>query len=222
MKHIANALSAFERFEFRADNSPFDRYLRGDQGALSELQVTGMNIFYQPNSCGSCHRGVLQTDHQFHNIGIPFVGPGRTRRFDFKARDMGRINETDYAEDAYRFRTPSLRNITETAPYGHNGAYAGLKDMVKHHLQPMTAFENYDIGSASLPQAEHIKPDTLLWADRQERQRMASTLTTWQAEYSETDIQALLAFLSALTDEGSIVGRLGIPDSVPSGLPVER
>lgn len=222
MRHIANALSAFQRFEFRADDSPFDRYLKGDSQAMTGLQKTGMALFYGKANCSQCHQGVLQTDHQFHNIGLPFIGPGRTRQFDFKARDMGRINETDWAHDAYKFRTPSLRNVTETAPYGHNGAYLELADIVRHHTHPRRYFEQYQLSFARLPQAGHLTPDRLLWADTQERQRLLSTLTDISVSLTESELTAVLAFLEALTDASSLDGRLGTPDRVPSGLPVDR
>lgn len=220
--HVANALSAFQRFEFRADNSPFDQYLRGSKQAMTLQQISGMNLFYGEAGCSQCHKGALQTDHQFHNLALPFIGPGRTRRFDFKARDMGRINESDLAEDAYKFRTPSLRNVTETGPYGHNGAYQSLADIVLHHADPKTSFQRYDISKANLPQAPHLKPDELLKYDKQEVQRMFSTVTNRQVFVNEKTLPDLLAFLSALTDVESLAGRLGVPDSVPSNLPVDQ
>lgn len=222
MRHIANALSAFQRFEFRADDSPFDRYLRGDDNALTSLQKTGMSLFYGRANCAQCHSGVLQTDHKFHNIGLPFIGPGRTRRFDFKARDMGRINETDLAADAYKFRTPSLRNVTETGPYGHNGAYTELADMIRHHTDPNGFLATYRLALAHLPKANHLNPDTLLWADHQERQRLLSTLTDVPVVLTEPELSAIRAFMFALTDSASLKGRLGIPQTVPSGLPVDQ
>lgn len=220
--HVANALSAFERFEFRADNSLFDQYLRGNERAMSDQQKAGMALFYGKANCSICHAGPLQTDHDFHNIAMPFLGPGRTRRFDFKARDMGRINESDYASDAYKFRTPSLRNVTETAPYGHNGAYSELADVIRHHTDPLFYFENYSLEKATLPSSAHIRPDNLLWADRQEQMRMKSTLTDVDVQLSEEELQAVLAFMTALTDEESLEGRLGVPESVPSNLQVDK
>ncbi|MDX1739317.1 MAG: cytochrome c peroxidase, partial [Alphaproteobacteria bacterium] len=106
----ANALAAFEMFEWRADQSPFDQYLRGDDTALTSTQKRGLDLFYGKANCVSCHSGPLLTDHDFHAIAIPQLGWVRTRRFDFVVRDRGRINETDKLEDAYKFRTPSLRN----------------------------------------------------------------------------------------------------------------
>ncbi|MBU2864429.1 hypothetical protein KO489_11295 [Reinekea forsetii] len=221
MVHIANAISAFERFEFRADESPFDDYLRGDTAALNEEQEKGMALFYGSANCAICHAGALQTDHDFHNIALPFLGPGRTRQFDYKARDMGRINETDLAEDAYKFRTPSLRNVTETGPYGHNGAYNSLAEIVMHHTDPKTYFKNYRLDLATLPKAEHIRPDDILWHDKQEQQRLFSTVTNIPVTVNPSDMPFIMAFLEALTDKESLRGRLGVPERVPSGLKVD-
>jgi len=222
MVHIANAISSFERFEFRADQSPFDQYLRGEKDSLNEQEIAGMKLFYGDAGCSTCHAGVLQTDHSFHNIAMPFIGPGRTRRFDFKARDMGRINETDHSVDAYKFRTPSLRNIEHSGPYGHNGAYTELADIIMHHTDPVYYFEQYDLAHSELPNAEHLGSDKLLWADKQEKLRMLSTVTNIKAAVNEQELDSLIAFLGSLTDEQSIIGRLGIPESVPSGLEVDN
>ncbi|MGB1208699.1 MAG: cytochrome-c peroxidase, partial [Paracoccaceae bacterium] len=127
---IANALAAFMTQEFRSDDSLFDAALRGDLEQMSAAQRRGMDLFYGAAGCVTCHSGPLLTDHGFHAIGVPGFGPGRTRRFDPMPRDVGRMGDSDLLEDMYRFRTPSLRNVALTAPYGHNGAYPTLDGMV--------------------------------------------------------------------------------------------
>ena len=124
--HIGEALAAFIAIEFRSDDAPFDRFLAGERGALTLRQQRGAELFYGKAGCADCHSGPLLTDQKFHALAIPPFGPGRTRRFDPYTRDVGRMGETDDLDDAYRFRTPSLRNVALTAPYGHNGAYADL------------------------------------------------------------------------------------------------
>ncbi len=95
-----------------------------------------MELFFGAAKCSSCHSGKLLTDQKFHALALPAFGPGRTRRFDPMVRDVGRMGESDDIKDAYRFRTPMLRNVALTAPYGHNGAYPTLTAMVRHHLNP--------------------------------------------------------------------------------------
>ncbi|MEL6206267.1 MAG: cytochrome c peroxidase, partial [Pseudomonadota bacterium] len=133
---IATALSHFIRSEWRNHDSPFDAYLSGDHLALSDAQRRGLGLFYGEAGCAACHAGPLLTDQQFHALGLPQFGPGRTRQWDPVVRDVGRMAETNRLEDAYRFRTPSLRNVALTAPYGHNGAYPTLEGMIRHHLDP--------------------------------------------------------------------------------------
>jgi hypothetical protein len=71
---------------------------------------------------------------------------GRTRRFDPYVRDVGRMAESNRLEDAYRFRTPMLRNVALTGPWGHNGAYATLEGIVRHHLDPVASLGSLDAG----------------------------------------------------------------------------
>jgi cytochrome c peroxidase len=162
--HIANALGAYMGLEGMSYDSPFDAYLAGNSAALSAEQKQGMTLFYGKAGCAECHSGPLLTDHEFHALALPHFGPGRTRRFDPYARDVGRMGESDRVEDAYRFRTPSLRNVALTAPYGHNGAYATLAGIVRHHLDPMGSFEGWRKDEANLPDAPWLSDiDFVAW-----------------------------------------------------------
>lgn len=146
--HIANAIGAFEATAFRADNSPFDRYLRGEN-LLSLSAKMGYKLFKGKANCASCHSGALQTDHDFHALGIPQIGPGKGDGFEGRD-DFGREQVTGYIEDRYRFRTPTLRNVVLTGPWGHDGAYDTLEAMVKHHLNPAESLEKYNTDQARL------------------------------------------------------------------------
>ncbi|CAA6825244.1 MAG: Methylamine utilization protein mauG precursor [uncultured Thiotrichaceae bacterium] len=211
--HIANALDDFMNAEWRTLNSPFDAYLRGDESALNTGQLRGMKLFYGKAQCATCHAGQLQTDHQFHSIALPQFGPGRTRQFDFKARDRGRINESDRPEDAYRFRTPSLRNVTATAPYGHNGAYKDLRGIVEHHLDPLGALERWTPEQLILPKFDAVEnQDFLIQWDKQEQQQIRASAAIQKIALAASEVDAVLAFLGALTDEYALEGRLGEPD----------
>ncbi len=131
--HIANAIGAFEAAAYRADNSPFDRYLRGEKSALSRNAKRGWKLFRGKANCIRCHSGALLTDQDFHAIGIPQIGPGKgdgPNGFD----DFGRERVTGDPAERYRFRTPTLRNVALTGPWGHDGAYDTLEGIVRHHL----------------------------------------------------------------------------------------
>ena len=219
--HIANAIAAFINSEWRSYNSPYDAYLRGDEKALDAAQKRGLEVFYGKGGCVACHSGKFQTDHDFHAIAMPQFGPGRTRMFDPVARDRGRLNETDNREDAYKFRTPSLRNVAATAPYGHTGAYATLEAVVRHHLNAPAAFRAYDPAQAILPsEARLAKVDFLIFDNATEQAAILAANELQPIPLTDAEVADLIAFLHALTDKANQSGRLGAPQNVPSGLPV--
>lgn len=222
IEHVGNAVGEFVGSEWRSHDSPFDRYLEGDRNALSPRQIAGMDLFYGRAGCSACHGGKFLTDHSFHALAIPPIGPGRTRRFDLHARDLGRMAESDRLEDAYRFRTPSLRNVALTAPYGHNGAYRDLEGIIRHHLAPLESLENWVREQAVLPAADWLEAvDYVVLDDRLEMARYRRHLDIEPVSLSDDEIAALVAFMHALTGQDSTKGQLGRPDEVPSGLPVD-
>jgi len=157
-----------------------------------------------------------------HSLGLPPFGPGRTRVFDPFIRDVGRMGESDALEDAYRFRTPSLRNVSLTAPYGHNGAYPTLEGIIRHHLDPVDSRQTWTPDMAALPSAPHIEAiDFVVFQDKREMARQARALDIEPQSLSDEEIDALVAFLESLTGKKAQQGRLGVPKSVPSGLPVD-
>ncbi len=217
---VANAIAAFTAFEWRADDSPFDRYLRGE-GDLPPAAMRGLRLFYGKAGCSACHSGQFQTDQRFHAIAMPQIGPGKAAEFEAHHRDLGRMRVTGRPDDAYRFRTPSLRNVTATAPYGHDGAYATLEAVVRHHLDPVASLMAYDIGQAILPDLPGAVDDWVL-ARPEETRAIAEANELAPVALSDAELADLLAFLGTLTDEASLAGRLGVPSAVPSGLPVPR
>ncbi|WP_328795030.1 cytochrome-c peroxidase [Jannaschia marina] len=222
IEHIAIALADFMNSEWRSLDAPYDLWLAGE-GALTPAQERGRALFFGKGDCASCHSGPLFTDHDFHAIALPPFGPGRTRRWDPIPRDVGRMAETDDLDDAYRFRTPFLRNVTLTAPYGHNGAYPTLAGIIRHHADPVQGLADWRPEMARLPETPWLAAiDFVIHDDRAEMARVASKLDIAPVGLSDGDIADLVAFMSALEGGQSKYGRLGIPDSVPSGLEVER
>ncbi|HHO59758.1 MAG TPA: cytochrome-c peroxidase [Thiotrichales bacterium] len=221
--HAANAIAAFQAITWRADNSPFDRYLRGDKTALNAQQQAGMKLFYGRAGCASCHSGAFQTDHRFHAIAMPQIGPGKSHGFDGH-EDFGREAVSGRLADRYRFRTPSLRNIELTGPWGHDGAFDTLRATVEHHLKPQQSLNRYTLPQTIRPYRPDLAAtDTLVQNDPARRQRLARSSELDIAPLQAADIDALLAFLHALTDPASRKpGENVVPESVPSGLPVDR
>lgn len=212
---ISNAIAAFMAFEWRSDSAPFDAVLRNGV-SLPEPAATGMNLFYGEAGCASCHSGPFLTDHDFHAMGAPQIGPGKAARFESHARDEGRFRVTGDAADLYAFRTPSLRNVALTGPYGHAGGHADLRSFVEAHLDPIAALQTYDLSKAILPDLAVDDARGLVGSDA-----IAQAVTYQPRRITEADVTALVAFLDALTDPAAVEGRLGIPETVPSGLPVD-
>jgi cytochrome c peroxidase len=130
--------------------------------------------------------------------------------------------ETDLLEDAYKFRTPSLRNVALTAPYGHNGAYPTLADMIRHHADPVSSAANWTPDMANLPDVPWLsKADFAIRQDRAEMTRQARSHDLQPIKLTTPEIDDLIAFLHALTGTTAQTRPLGRPDSVPSGLPVD-
>ena len=115
--NIVKAIAAFERTIISGDTA-WDRYRAGNQSALSESALRGWNIF-QAIKCTNCHDGVLLTDQQYHNVGIGM---------DQKEPDVGRFKVTNRPEDTGAFKTPTLRDISKSAPYFHDGSAKTLED----------------------------------------------------------------------------------------------
>ncbi|MGB7433265.1 MAG: cytochrome c peroxidase [Ahrensia sp.] len=222
MVHIANAIGDFIISEWRSNQSPFDAFLAGNTQALSDVQKAGLDLFYGKAGCATCHSGPLLTDQKFHALALPPVGPGRTRMFDPMPRDVGRMGETDLLEDAYRFRTPSLRNVAETGPWGHNGSYATLEGIVRHHLNPLEALANWDRSQLVMPASVRFaRTDFAIWEDAREMARLKANIDIEPMALDDREVAQLVAFLQALNDDKALAGRLGKPKTVPSGLPVE-
>ncbi|MGR3572516.1 cytochrome-c peroxidase [Brevirhabdus sp.] len=216
---ISNAIAAFVAEEWRSDTSPFDAYLRGT-GDLPPRAMQGMELFYGKAGCSACHSGKFQTDQQFHAAGVPQFGPGKAARFETHSRDTGRMRVTGRAADAYAFRTPSLRNVTATAPYGHDGAFATLAGFLRQHLDPLGA-PPFDRSRVALPPL----PGGTDWAvmdSASDQAALRAAIAMPPVTLAQGEFDALLAFLGALDDPQARAGRRGIPDAVPSGLPVDR
>jgi cytochrome c peroxidase len=218
--HAANAIAAYEAVNWRADNSPLDRFLRGERDAMSESALAGLHVFYSPGkgNCASCHGGVFQSDHSFRAIAVPQIGPGKGDG-QFGYEDHGRERVSGRDSDRYRFRVPSLRNVAQTAPYGHSGAFNTLDAMVRHHLDAEESIYRYDATQAVMPTRLDLDAlDFLAASDPVVQANIASANELVPIDLSETEIGQLLDFLNALTDPAMLDMRGDIPPSVPSGL----
>ena len=148
---VSQALAAYERTLISRE-APFDRWLAGDDAALTPRQKSGMALFFGRANCSVCHPPPWFTDDSFHNIAVPQAGFEKPEHFPYNARiraaaatqgwtvpldvDLGRqevpaLQTSSHALGA--FKTPGLRNVTLYRPYMHNGALADLEAVMQHY-----------------------------------------------------------------------------------------
>ena len=125
-KTLAKAIASFERTVI-SNNSPFDRWVKGEKKALTKKQVEGFKVFIDPDrgNCAGCHSGGNFTDNGFHNIGLTSYGKENP--------DLGRYTERPLKLMKGAFKTPTLRDITLSAPYFHDGSAATLAEVIDHY-----------------------------------------------------------------------------------------
>jgi cytochrome c peroxidase len=111
---VTKAIASFQR-SIVPGRSKFDAFLKGNQNALTDQELQGLHLFRTSARCINCHNGPMFTDGLFHNVGLTYYG----RKF----QDLGRYEQTRDPADVGRFRTPTLRNISRSAPYMHNGLF---------------------------------------------------------------------------------------------------
>lgn len=124
---IKDAIETYER-SLITPNSRFDRYLRGDQQAITEQEKRGYYLF-KSYGCIACHQGVNVGGNMFQKFGV--MNGYFADRGNITQADLGRFNITHQEEDRYRFRVASLRNVALTAPYFHDGSAQTLEDAIK-------------------------------------------------------------------------------------------
>lgn len=145
-QRAAMAIAAFERTLLSRD-TPLDRHLRGESGALTAKQRAGLDLFTAKAGCSACHNGPNLTDERFHNLGVPddpktkedprvlatarFVGKvSGFPAYRTMSEDPGRFLVTKDPADWKAFATPPLREVAATAPYMHNGALGTLGEVI--------------------------------------------------------------------------------------------
>jgi cytochrome c peroxidase len=212
--HASNAMAGFLLSKLAFSNSPWDRFLAGDDGAMTTVQLQGAKSFMGPSAkCASCHNGPALTDNKFRNVAVAQLGPGQgdgpSGRDDF-----GRMRVTGNAAERYAFRTPPLRNVELTAPYGHDGAFFSLRDFVDHYSHSDEKLHNYD-----RTQLEPLLQGTVL-------DNFAEILATRDGRMatlvlSEQETDDITEFMKALTDPAARTLIGVIPGRVPSGLSID-
>lgn len=209
--YASNAIAGFLIDKFHFNNSPWDRFLAGNDQALTEEQLVGARDFLSLR-CAACHNGPAFTDNQFHNVAVPQLGPGKGNGSGLND-DYGRFNIRDHATMQYAFRTPGLRNVVLTGPYGHDGAFASLRDFIAHYSDSDVKLRTFDpLTLEPLLQGTLVDNADAILATR-------DTLLNGVV-LPDSIVDHLMAFMDALTDDPAHYPSV-IPARVPSGLPVD-
>jgi cytochrome c peroxidase len=124
LDHLALALASYVR-TILAGDSPYDRFEAGDRSALSQSAAQGLAVFRLIGGCSACHNGPNLTDEAYHNTGVAWrLGP---------PQDEGRAGVTHAPADIGAFKTPTLRQISRTGPYMHDGSFATLAEVIEFY-----------------------------------------------------------------------------------------
>ncbi len=162
-KNIANALASYQR-TLETSGSVFDKYINGETETLDETVSNGRKLFIGKGKCFDCHFSPDFTGDEFKNIGL-YNG--------LDLNDKGRFNISKNTDDIGKFKVPGLRNVSNTAPYMHNGMFSNLEQVVEFYNNPNLVVNN------------SIGRDSIL---------------SQPLNLTETEKKELVAFLNALTD----------------------
>lgn len=192
--HVGNAIAHFEEVAFATRDARWDKFLKGNDEALSEEEIEGAILFFGKGRCAECHTGPVFSDYLFHTIGII------NYKFDDLV-DFGRYEVTEKEDDRFKFRTPSLRNVTLTAPYMHDGSRDSIRDSVRAHTRDCKADPKLTHYCNSLEFSTDISRTQVL---------------------SDSEVARILKFLGTLEDDVTSYIEFIIPRTVPSGLPINQ
>lgn len=189
---LGKALAAFQR-ELVTRNTPYDRFVQGDNNALTENQKKGLRLFFTKAKCNTCHNGPNFSDYKFVVQGVPQIGPGKKLQ---AGEDFGREEFTEQVSGRFAFRTPSLRNVTLTAPYMHDGVFETLEEVMNFY------------NNASRPRHPRVT-DAMLHPTLRDPLGL-----------TKDEIAQLVDFMHALEDNGSLLDPklMEVPTTVPSGM----
>ena len=171
-ENIPQALATFVR-TLKSENSPWDKYEKGDKAAVSEDAIKGFTVFSDTDkaNCTLCHLPPLYTDTLFHNVGVGFDKPmpdlGRGKTLADAATKAGTTDPTAATLQG-AFKTPTLRSVTESGPYFHDGRAATLDAAIDFMLKGGIPNKNLD---------EKLKPKMLSKEERTQLMAFLRSLT---------------------------------------------
>ncbi len=184
------AIAAFER-TMLANQAPFQKWLNGDEGAMSDTEKRGAILFFDKAKCVSCHTGPALNEEAFYAIGMKdLVGEGVTNTVgqDFFTSAEGRGGFTGKSEDLYKFKVPQLYNLTDSPFYGHGGSFTTVKEVVEYK-------------NAAIPENNIVPSNQLSGRFR-------------SLNLTDEEIDQLTAFLEKSLYDSSLIRY--VPDQLPS------
>ena len=199
---ITESIVAFERTAlFSPFDSKYDRYLQGEYELTADEEIGRVLFFSQIINCSSCHLldtrefspGEIFSNHRYHNIGVPTNREVRGKNgIDVGHRDLGLLENpaVDDPAMAGKFRVPSLRNVAVTGPYMHNGVFQELR----------TAILFYNRFTLSNPKSQTNPETGARWREPEVPETVDIELLRDGQPLAENYVEALVAFLTALTD----------------------
>jgi cytochrome c peroxidase len=185
------AIAAFER-TLLANQAPFQKYLRGDNNAMSEQEKRGALLFFADAGCASCHNGPSLANMEFHAIGLKDLNDCPEDVFktpDNDAAHRGRGSFTKNSADDYKFKVPQLYNLNDSPFYGHGASLRSVRAIVEYKNEAVS--ENPDVPAGQI--AADFQPLGL----------------------SDSDINDLVAFLETALYDPNLMRYQ--PESLPSG-----
>lgn len=150
------AIAAYER-TLLANQAPWQRWLRGEQNAMTDQEKRGAILFFEKGECGTCHTGPALNTMEFYAIGMNdlHLCPEPVFKTDeTSAERKGRASFTGKAEDEYKFKVPQLYNLKDSPFYGHGSTFRSIKSVVEYKNEGVS--ENADVPASQL--AAEFKP----------------------------------------------------------------
>ncbi len=206
LQNIQRALAAYIKSQIFID-TPWKRYIEGDESAMDESAKRGAFLFYSGKvegglGCATCHSGDKFSSERFYNVAFPQIGRGFQRA---DGTDAGRWMVTRNNNDWYAHRVPSLLNVDLTAPYGHAGTFASLEGVLRFHANPRAGVQEYDYTLQNLPQ---FSGGGIQYANSEKMTQNVIAHDSFSSSESflpnrrltDVEVQDLVAFLKSLTD----------------------
>ena len=183
IERVAEAIACFER-TIVGGSSRFDVFMKGKREIFQDSEWIGLDLYRRETRCMNCHHGPLFSDGRFHDVGLSYYG----RKFE----DLGRYRVTNDPQDVGRFRTPSLRDITQTTPLMHNGLFelTGVLNMYNAGMPTLKPKESQRSDERFPRKSPHLKPLGLNKQDLEDLWALAGVknIASWKTQMSGTKL----------------------------------